>query len=131
MSKDIGKNLHDAERAMNRLRNKFNKVDSDYVVQISISSVDPSTVKYAASLTAPANGLQPVAFIADSAQDLVKQIKTFTKNVDYKMIEIAYHKAQIDSCYRTIKGHEDRIKELEEEKEEEKDGDSEENSSEE
>ena len=131
MSKDIGKNLHDAERAMNRLRNKFNKVDSDYVVQISISSVDPSTVKYAASLTAPANGLQPVAFIADSAQDLVKQIKAFTKNVDYKMIEIAYHKAQIESCYRTIQGHEDRIKELEEEKEEEKNGDTEETSDEE
>lgn len=130
MSKDIGKNLHDAERAMNRLRNKFNKVDSDYVVQISISSVDPSTVKYAASLTAPANGLQPVAFIADSAQDLVKQIKAFTKSVDYKMVELAYHKAQIESCYRTIRGHEDRIKELEEEKEE-TDGDTEENSSEE
>ena len=130
MSKDIGKNLHDAERAMNRLRNKFNKVDSDYVVQISISSVDPGTVKYAASLTAPANGLQPVAFIADTAQDLVKQIKAFTKNVDYKMIEIAYHKAQIEACHRTIQGHEDRIKELEEEKEE-TNGDTEEVSSEE
>lgn len=114
MAKDVGKNLKDVERAMNRLRNKIKQPDNDYVVQISISSVDPGVIKYAASMTAPAQGLRPIAFIADNAEELITQIKVFTKEVNYDKIEIAYHKAQIEAGKRTIVGHEERIKDIEE-----------------
>lgn len=103
------KDLQKMERAIVRLRNKQNRSDLDYTVQISISSVDPGIVRFAAQLTAPAQGLQPVTFIGDSAVEITEQIKEYTKTFDDKKIEKAYHAAQIKACNRTIKFHEERI----------------------
>lgn len=104
--------LQKAERAINKLRNKIKRADLDYTVQISISSVDPAKVRYAAQMTPPAQGLAPVTFIKDSAEELIEAIKAATKHIDYEQVEIAYHKAQMEACDRTKQGHQDRINEI-------------------
>lgn len=104
--------LRNIEKAMVKLRNKMKRIDLDYTVQTSVSSVDPTIVRYAAQLTAPANGLQPLTFIADSADELIEKIKRTVKKIDHKAVEKAYHAAQIEACNRTIKFHEERLADL-------------------
>lgn len=104
-------------QAMNKFRNNLHRKDLDYTCQISINTATKK-VAYAVSMTAPANGLAPIMFIADNFADLLAQIKAATKNINYDEVEKAYHKAQILACENTIKGHEERLAELELPKEE-------------
>lgn len=106
------KNLRKAENAMVKLRNNLKRADLDYTVQASVSSVDPSVVRYAAQMTAPANGLAPVTFIADSPEALIEKIKLAQKNIDYEEVEKAYHAAQIEACHRTIEFHKERMERI-------------------
>lgn len=101
--------LQKVEAALVKLRRKMGRADINYTVQVSIASTDPRVVRYAAQMTAPADGLAPVTFIGDSADELVAKIKIAAKNIDYDAIEVAYHEAQIQSCERTIVGHKERI----------------------
>lgn len=110
MAKDIfDAELKKIEKVVLKLRNKMKRADIDYTVQLSRNSADPGKIRYAVSMTAPANGLAPVVFIADTSEELIKQVKESAKNIDYAAIEIAYHEAQIKSCERTIIGHQERI----------------------
>ena len=111
--------LQKAEKAIVKLRNKIKRADLDYTVQISISSVDPTKIRYAAQMTPPAQGLAPVTFIKDTADELVEAIKSAAKHIDYEQVEIAYHKAQMEACDRTKQGHQDRIDEILKPKDEE------------
>jgi hypothetical protein len=113
------KDLRKIERAIGKLRNNLKRADLDFTVQVSIASTDPGVVRYAAQMTAPAIGLAPVTFIADTADQLVEKIKVATKNINYDAVEIAYHEAQIQSCERTIVGHKERIEEIKNRPEEE------------
>jgi len=116
---ETGQELRKIEKAFVKLRNNIKRSDMDYIVQVSINSTDPDTVIYAAQMTAPANGLAPIRLLASTAEELIAKLKVATKNIDEKAIEIAYHKAQMESCDRTKLGHEERIAELEAEDEEE------------
>lgn len=113
-------NLRKIEKLVVKLRNKMKRADLDYLVQISIDSTQPAHINYAASITSPAKGLAPVAWVKDSAEELIEAVKLATKGIDYDAIEKAYHEAQIEACKRTILGHEERIKEMEEEAKEAK-----------
>ncbi len=114
------------ERAMNKLKRKVKRSDLDYNVQFSVNSVQPSHVVYTAQMTALAMGLRPATFISHtSVDDLVAQIKGFTDSLDWKKMEIAYHKGQISAAEKTIEGHQEAIDEaekVEEVPEEELDG---------
>lgn len=129
MGKSIESDLKNIEKAIVRLRNKIKRVDLDYTVQVSISSVDPTVIMYAAQTTSPAKGLAPITFIEKSPEVLVQKIKAFTKNTDYDAVEEAYHKAQIEACKRTIMGHEERLAEMEDEKSKPKEENKEEDAS--
>lgn len=114
MAKDIfAKELEKVEKVAHKLRNKMKRADIDFTVQVSRNTADPGTTRWALSMTAPANGLSPIVFIAYTAEDLIKQIKASTKTIDYKAVEIAYHNAQIEACNRTIQGHKERIELIE------------------
>lgn len=103
--------LRKVEKVVVKLRNKMNRADLNYTVQVSVNSVDPTKLAYAAQITAPAEGLAPVTFISyESMDDLISKIKTATKGIDYEEIEKAYHAAQIEACQRTIAFHEERVK---------------------
>lgn len=110
MAKDIyAAQLEKIEKVAYKLRNNMKRADIDFTVQVSRNTADPGTTRWALSMTAPANGLSPIVFIAYSPEELIEQIKSATKNIDYKAVEIAYHNAQIDACNRTIQGHQERI----------------------
>lgn len=100
-------------RQTEKLRNNLHRADLDFTVQISISTAQPGKINYAISMTAPANGLAPIMFIANSADELLTQVKAATKNIDYDAVERAYHKAQITAAENTILGHKERLAELE------------------
>lgn len=111
-TKETVQDLRKIERAISKLRNNLKRADLDFTVQVSIASTDPGAVRYAAQMTAPAIGLAPITFIADTADELVEQIKFSTKKIDYAAVEVAFHEAQIQSCERTIVGHRERIEEI-------------------
>ena len=119
MAKDTNQILREVEKQAVKLINNLHRSDLDYTVQSSVSSTDPTVIRYALQITAPANGLAPITFIGDTADELLEKIKVAVKKINYKAVEIAYHKAQIEACKRTILGHEERIKEVEEEDEDE------------
>lgn len=105
--------LKNIEKAVVKLVNKIKRADSDYTIQASINSTDKTVVRYAAQITTGANGLMPLTFISLTSSELIDKIKEATKNLDYDVVEKAYHEAQIVACKRTIQGHEDRIQEIE------------------
>ena len=114
MAKDIfAKELEKVEKVAHKLRNNMKRADIDFTVQVSRNTADPGTTRWALSMTAPANGLSPIVFIAYSSEELIKQIKESIKNIDYQAVEIAYHNAQIEACNRTILGHKERIELIE------------------
>lgn len=115
MADNLATNLRVIEKYVVKLKKKLNRADIDYSVQASVSSTDPKVVRYAAQLTAPANGLAPITFIALTADELVDKIKLATEAIDYNEVEKAYHQAQIEACERTILGHKDRMAEIEKE----------------
>lgn len=118
MADKITQNLQKIEELVVKLINKQPRKDLDYTVQASVNSTHPKKVTYAVQITPPAEGLAPVTFIKDSVDELCEAIKAATKHIDYKEIEKAYHKAQIEACKRTIIGHEERIAKLDEPEEE-------------
>lgn len=103
--------LNKIYRAMAKLKNNLHRADLDYTCQVSINTATQK-ITYAVSMTAPAEGLAPIMFLADTAEDLLTKIKTATKHINYDEVEKAYHRAQIVACENTIKGHEERLQEL-------------------
>lgn len=118
-TKGTSQELRQLEKAFAKLRNKLKRADLDFTVQVSISSTEPGKVYYAAQMTPPASNLAPIRMIAESAQELLAKIEVAVENIDYRAVEIAYHRAQMESCDRTKLGHQERIEELEAEQAEE------------
>ncbi len=112
MQKELEKDLKKIEKVVVKLVNKLKRSDLDYTVQASINSTDRTVVKYAAQITPPAEGLAPITMISLTSEELIDKIKVATKNIDYEKVEQAYHEAQIQACERTIKGHKERIEEI-------------------
>ena len=84
----------------------------DYSVQVSIHSLRPTEVHWAAQITEPAKDLAPISFIRNTAEDLIKAIEEFAKNNDFNSVEIAYHEAQIKAAKKAIESHEDMIEKI-------------------
>lgn len=101
--------LEKIEKVAYKLRNNMRRADIDFTIQASRNTTDPGITRWALSMTAPANNLAPIVFIALTPEDLIKQIKGSIKNLDHAAVEKAYHQAQIDACERTIAGHKERI----------------------
>lgn len=111
--------LKKAYREFAKLRNNLKRADLDFTVQFSLSSTEPTTVYYAAQMTAPADGLAPIRIVTTDYEKLVEAIKVAAKDIDQTALEIAYHQEQMAACDRTKIGHEERIAELKGETEEE------------
>lgn len=127
MSKnELNEKLKKIEAVTVKLINKLPRHDVDYTVQVSINSTRPRHIDWAVQITPPAEGLAPITFIKDTAEELIETIKLSTKTINYKEVEKAWHNAQILSCNRTIKYHEERILDLEKEEEDDNGEDSEE-----
>lgn len=84
----------------------------DYTVQISTSNLEPGKVKYAAMISSPAKGVQPITFICDNYNDLEAQLKEAETGIDKKKVEITFHESRINTFKSRIAQHEERVKQL-------------------
>jgi len=101
------------ERVCRRIIRKMNNNTLDYVIQISTNSTRPGHVTYAVQINAKALDLEPLTWLYDTPEELLKALKRFESipNLDKEVLK-AYHKAQVAACKRTIQGHEDAIEAL-------------------
>ena len=81
----------------------------DYTVQFTVSNLEPSKVKYAAMISSPSQGVQPITFIFDRYEDLEKSLIESETEIDRKKIELTFHKSRINSYKSKIMQHEERI----------------------
>ena len=109
---NIPSSLRKIEVRIFKLIKKLKAGRLDYTVQVSIHSLRPTHVSWAAQITEPADGLAPISFIRDSADELVEAIKDFEKHNDLNSVEIAYHEAQAENARKAIAAHEDAIEKI-------------------
>lgn len=107
-------NLVELEKLVKKiLRRSLKDNTLDYTVQYSISSVNPGEVKYAAQISSPKEGVQPITFIFDTYNDLKNALIEAENEIDTKKIEMIFHKSRINSYMNKVKAHEKRVEELE------------------
>lgn len=115
MADNIKQTMQKAEKLAMKIKKKARRADVDYSVQVSMSSTDPGVIYYALQLTPLADGLAPMTFIKKTPEDLITAIEAQIDNLDEAYIEKAYHEAQITHAERTIKFHQERIVQIQEE----------------
>lgn len=81
----------------------------DYTVQMSISSLEPNKVKYAALISSPAKGVQPITFVFDTFENLKSALILAETEIDRDKVEIAFHQDRITSYENKIQQHKERI----------------------
>lgn len=81
----------------------------DYTVQFTISSLNPENVKYAAMITSPARGVQPITFVFDKFEDLENALVESETSIDRKKIELTFHEDRINSYENKIQQHKERV----------------------
>jgi hypothetical protein len=95
------------------LRKSLKNSTLDYSIQFSVSNVDaPGKVKYAAMISSPAKGVQPITFMADSYDELEAVLKAGEKGINKKAVELTFHESRINSYKARIAQHEERMKKL-------------------
>lgn len=108
-----GLDFRAAERSLRRIIRKLGNGTLDYTLQVSVDSTKPGLVSYAAMITAPAPGIQPITWIRNTGEELLHSLKLSEKTLDKDEVEKAYHRFQIAACKRTIEEHERKIQEIE------------------
>lgn len=84
----------------------------DYTVQITTSSLETGVLKYAAQITAPADGVQPIIFVCNSYKELEESLKLAAQELNKTKVEVAFHENRINTFKTRIEQHESRIKVL-------------------
>lgn len=78
-----------------------------------MSSLEPGKVQYAALITSPASGIQPITFVHDSYELLESSLKEAANELNPQKVEATFHRNRINSYKNKIDQHEQRIKQLE------------------
>ena len=81
----------------------------DYTVQITISSLEPGKLKYAAQISEPAKGVQPITFIFDDYKTLEASLQEAAKELNPVKVEEAFHENRINTYKNKIAQHEERL----------------------
>lgn len=115
MSKNPAKKeLLELEKIVKKILRKSLKDNTlDYTVQFTVSSLEPQKVKYAAQISSPAKGVQPITFIFDTFNDLEASLTEAVDSIDTRKVELRFHESRIDTYKSKIAQHEDRVKTLE------------------
>lgn len=95
------------------LRKSLKNNTLDYSIQFSVSNVDaPGKVKYAAMISSPAKGVQPITFMADSFEELDAILKAGIDGINKKDVELTFHQSRINSYESRIAQHKERMEKL-------------------
>lgn len=81
----------------------------DYTVQFTISNLEPEKVKYAAQISSPAKGVQPITFVFDKFEDLEASLKEAETNLDRKKVELVFHQSRVNTYEHKIQQHKERM----------------------
>lgn len=81
----------------------------DYTVQITISSLEPAKLKYAAMISSPAKGVQDVIYVFDSYEKLEEALVQSEKELNRTKVEAAFHENRINTFKNKIQQHEARL----------------------
>ncbi len=109
-TKDVNANLRELEKLVKKIIRKSLKDNTlDYTVQVSVSSLEPGKVKYAAQISSPATGVQPISYIHDNFKDLENALIESEKQIDELKIERTFHTSRINTYKTKIESHEARI----------------------
>lgn len=95
------------------LRKSLKNNTLDYTVQISISSLEPTKVKYSAFISSPNKDVQPIIFSYDNFEMLQAALLEAEKAYNPRTVEIAFHDSRINTYAAKTKEHEARKKQLE------------------
>lgn len=102
------KDILAAEKIIKKIiRNVFKDSTLDYMVQISVSSLEAGKVKYSALITSPSRHVQEIPFRFDSFKELKAALETALKDFKYEDIE----KAEVQS---RINVYESKVQQLKE-----------------
>jgi poly-D-alanine transfer protein DltD len=81
----------------------------DYTVQLTVSSLEPSKIKYAAQISSPEKGVQPITFVFDSYKTLEASLEEAIKELNPIKVEEAFHENRINTYKNKIQQHEARL----------------------
>lgn len=84
----------------------------DYTVQISVSSLDPGKLQYAAHISSPASGVSQITYIYDTFDLLLAALKESEKSFSPEKVEIAFHTNRINMYKNKAAQHEKRVEQL-------------------
>lgn len=103
-------NLSELEKLVKKIIRKSLKDNTlDYTVQFTISSLEPGKTKYAALITSPSRGVQPITFVFDKYEDLKNSLTEAVTGIDRDKIELVFHQDRINSYENKILQHKERI----------------------
>lgn len=106
--------LYELEKLVKKVIRKSLKDNTlDYTVQYTVSSLEPNKIKYAAQISSPARGVQPITFVFDNYNDLKKSLEEAETEIDKLKVETIFHQSRINSYKNKISQHEERIKQIE------------------
>ena len=106
--------LQELEKLVKKIIRKSLKDNTlDYTCQLTISNLEPGKVKYAAQISSPARGIQPITYVFDNYNDLKNALLESEKELDKEKIELVFHQSRINTYKTKIEAHEARIKAIE------------------
>lgn len=115
--------LQELEKLVKKVIRKSLKDNTlDYTVQFTLSNIEPGKVKYAAMISAPARGVQPITYVFHSFNDLKAALIESETEINKDKVEVAFHESRINSYESKIQQHKERIVQIEAGETEEDDG---------
>ena len=106
--------LQELEKLVKKVIRKSLKDNTlDYTVQFTISNLEPGHVKYAAQISSPAKGVQPITFVFDSFNDLKNSLAEAETEIDRKKVELIFHQSRINTYESKIQQHKERVVRIE------------------
>ena len=84
----------------------------DYTAQITVSSLEPGKLKYAAHISSPSREVQDITYVYDNFSQLETMLEESLKSFNPQKVEVAFHESRINSYKAKILQHEARVKVL-------------------
>lgn len=103
------------ERKIQRIiRKSVRNNETDYHVQIGLSSLDPGVIKYSLNIQQLDGTFAPITLVLTSLDDLEDAAKKLEKKIDRDAIEKAFVKSRIAIFEKQLEGAKKTLAELEE-----------------
>lgn len=107
-------NLQELEKLVKKIIRKGLKDSTlDYTVQYTVSSLEPGKVKYAAQISSPNRGVQPITFVHNTYNDLKTVLEESILDLNKEKIELTFHQDRVNMYSNKIDAHKERIKQIE------------------